>query len=68
MKGGAEEDVGAPHILKIEQDDGNPPRLVARQIKLTHTSSIGGHSATPEIKDNSTHSPNQDPTVKTPTA
>jgi hypothetical protein len=27
MKGGAEEDVGAPHILKIEQEDGHPPRL-----------------------------------------
>ena len=50
MKGGAEEDVGAPHVLKIEQEDGHPPRLVVRQIKLTHTSSIV-HSVTPQFHE-----------------
>ena len=54
MKGGAEEDVGAPHILKIEQEDGHPPRLVARQIKLTHTSSIA-HSVTPQFHEKHKH-------------
>ena len=54
MKGGTEKDVNAPHILKIEQEDGNPPRLVARQIKLTHTSSIG-HSVTPQYHEKHKH-------------
>jgi len=53
-KGGAEKDVGAPHILKIEQEDGNPPRLVARQIKLTHTSSIV-NSVTPQFHEKHKH-------------
>ena len=53
-KGGAEKDVGAPHILKIEQEDGNPPRLVARQIQLTHKSSIGD-SVTPQFHEKHKH-------------